>query len=112
MRALALVVLTACLPPLSRDADNAIDLRYRLRPAESTVVDLYRAAGDDAPSRCKMVPTDSQAFAVRAEQCGGVRAWYWGVARLLLEQANSSRFAHSIVLDGRARWIDVPDPCE
>ena len=111
MRALALVALTACLPPLSRDADNAIDLSYRMRSGHSTVVDLYRAAGDDAPSRCKMIPTDSQAFAIRAERCGGVNAWYWGVARLFLEQANSSRFASAIRIDDRMRWIDLPGPC-
>ena len=79
--------------------------------SQSTVVTIYRGAGDDAPSRCKMVPTDSQAFAIRAERCGGMRAWYWGVSRLLLEQANSSRFAHAIRLDDRLRWIDVPGPC-
>lgn len=112
MRALLFVACAACLPPLARDPDNAIDLRYRMRPAHSTVVDIYRVAGDDAPSRCKMVPTDSQAFAIRAERCGGVRAWYWGVARLLLEQANSSRFATSIRLDDRTRWMDLPGPCE
>jgi hypothetical protein len=112
VRALALVALTACLPPLSRDADNPIDLRYRMHPAQSTVVSIYRVAGDDAPSRCKMVPTDSQAFAMRAERCGGVKAWYWGVARLLLEQANSSKFTTAIRLDDRRRWIDLPGPCE
>jgi hypothetical protein len=113
VRALALVAVAACLPPLSRDADNVIDLRYRMnRPAQSTVVNLYRAAGDDAPSRCKMVPTDSQAFAVRADTCGGLRAWFWGVSRLFLEQANSSHFAHSIELDDRRRWMDLPGPCE
>jgi len=101
-----------CLPPVARDADNAIDLRYRMRPAQSTVVDIYRVAGDNAPSRCKMVPTDSQAFAIRAERCGGVRAWFWGVSRLLLEQANSRRFESQIRLDDRLRWIDLPGPCE
>jgi len=112
VRALLLVACAACLPPVERDADNAIDLRYRMHPAHSTAVDIYRTAGDDAPSRCKMVPTDSQAFAIRAERCGGVRAWYWGVARLFLEEAKSSKFAHSIRLDDRIRWIDLPGPCE
>jgi len=112
LRVLLLVACAACLPPVARDADNAIDLRYRMQPARSTVVAIYRAAGDDAPSRCKMVPTDSQAFAIRGERCGGVRAWYWGVSRLLLEQANSSKFATAIRLDDRIRWIDVPGPCD
>ena len=58
-----------------------------------------------------MIPTDSQAFAIRAERCGGVKAWYWGVARLFLEQANSSRFASAIRIDDRLRWIDLPGPC-
>jgi hypothetical protein len=101
-----------CWPPGAGDADNAVDLRYRMRPAHSTVVDIYRVAGDNAPSRCKMVPTDSQAFAIRAERCGGTRAWYWGVSRLLLEQANSSKFATAIRLDDRLRWIDEPGECE
>lgn len=83
-----------------------------MRPAHSTAIDIYRVAGDNAPSRCKMVPTDSQAFAIRAERCGGVRAWYWGVSRLLLEEATSPRFTHAIRLDDRVRWIDLPGPCE
>ena len=116
MRALLLLACAACLPPVARDADNAVDLGYQLRAhlqaAHSTVVTIYRSAGDDAPSHCKMVPTDSQAFAIRAERCGGVRAWYWGVSRLFLEQGSSPRFAHAIRLDDRLRWIDVPGPCE
>lgn len=78
-------------------------------------MDLYRWTGSRSStvgSRCKMVPTDSQMFAARAATCGGLAAWYWGVARLFLEQANSSKFAPPLRLDGRLRWVDLPsDRC-
>jgi hypothetical protein len=114
-RWLALVALAGCLPPLTRDADNAIDLRARMaQPATSTATELYRWAGQRSlaiDSRCRMAPTDSEAFALRAERCGGLAAWYWGVSRLLLEQASSPQFARPIRLDGRLRWIDIPGGC-
>jgi hypothetical protein len=118
----ALVVLASagCLPALPTGAANAIDLRYRLAAdaavtARVTATRVYGWIGERSlavPSRCKMVPTDSVAFAVRAERCGGIAAWYQGVARLLLEQASSARFAASIQLDGRLRWLDLPSACE
>jgi hypothetical protein len=115
MRATGVLLLIAgCMPPLAPIADNAIDLRYRMPHADATATDLYRAVGSRSlavQSRCKMVPTDSEMFAARAETCGGARAWYWGVARVLLERAGSPRFATPIRLDGRLRWIDLPEPC-
>src|ERR1043165_3089010 len=112
MRAIVLlfgVVVGGCMPPIAREADNAIDLRYRLRGNDdsSTATDVYRAIGSKSlavKSRCKMVPTDSEMFATRTPSCGGVRAWYWGVSRVLLERAGSPRFARPILLDGRLRW--------
>lgn len=117
MRSCVALVATlgACLPPLARPADNAIDLRYRVQPAHSTATDLYQLFGSRSlavTSRCKMAPTDSESFAIRAERCGGLAAWYWGVSRLFLEQAGSSRFTPLIRLDGRQRFIDLPGACE
>jgi hypothetical protein len=117
--ACALLVAGACVAPVAPAADNAIDLQYRLRGAarasDVTATRLYGWVGERSlavPSRCKMMPSDSAMFASRAMRCGGVAAWYQGIARLLLEQANSRRFARAIEADGRLRWMDLPAPCE
>ena len=118
MRVAIALGLAACVPPIARPADNAVDVAYRLaaaRGATTTATSIYGWVGERSlatPSRCKMVPTDSQAFAIRAERCGSVATWYWSVARLLLEQAGSERFTPALRLDGRRRWIDLPGPCE
>ncbi len=115
-----MVMVASCVPATTPAADNAIDLRYRLaqrptaRAADATAIAIYGWVGERSlatPSRCKMVPTDSAAFAARAASCGGLAAWYQGIARLLLEQASSEKFARSIQLDGRLRWMDLPAPC-
>jgi len=104
------------MPPIARTADNAIDLRYRLRgnPDSATATDIYRTIGARSlavKSRCKMVPTDSEMFATRTQTCGGVRTWFWGISRVLLERAHSSKFMVPIELDGRMRWMDLAEPC-
>jgi hypothetical protein len=107
----ALLAVAACMPPLTRAADNVIDLQYRSESATATPTQIYRWVGSRSlavTSRCKMAPTDSENFAIRAEHCGGLAAWYWGVARLFLEQANSSAFAPSLRQGGRLRWVDLP----
>jgi putative component of membrane protein insertase Oxa1/YidC/SpoIIIJ protein YidD len=113
--AFALTPSAGCAPPHSRTPTNVIDLRYRMRPASSSTIDLYRWTGSrtgSVKSRCKMVPTDSEMFAARAERCGGLRAWFWGVARVLVEQANSPRFTPPLRVDGGLRWVDLPsDQC-
>ncbi|MDB4963945.1 MAG: hypothetical protein JWP01_3944 [Myxococcales bacterium] len=118
MNALALALLTlvaGCLPPLTPAVTNVTDLRYRARAQTNSTIDLYRFIGSrsgSVTSRCKMVPTDSEMFTVRANRCGGVAAWYWGVSRVLLEQAASSAFVPHLRLDGRWRWVDLPgDRC-
>lgn len=111
---LLLAGVASCMPPIARPADNAIDLRYRVPAAHSTATDVYQAIGARSlalQSRCKMVPTDSEMFAARAHDCGGIRAWYWGLSRVLLERASSPRFMTPIFLDGRLRWMDLPEPC-
>jgi hypothetical protein len=108
--------VVGCAPPHTRAPTNVIDLRYRFHPAADSIVDIYRWTGSrasSARSRCKMVPTDSQVFAVRAKRCGGLRAWLWGVSRLFVEEANSPRFTHPLRVDGRLRWVDLPaDRCD
>ena len=115
LRFVSLALVAGCLPPLARPVANVTDLRYRSRSAPSTTIQLYGWVGSRSSSvgsRCKMIPTDSQMFAVRAQQCGGLAAWYWGVSRLLLEQASSSAFTAPMRLDDRWRWLDLPsDRC-
>ena len=116
-RLTATLVIAGCLPALTPDPDNAIDARYRASvavPPSTTVNEIYGWVGERTlavPSRCRMLPTDSEAFAIRVQRCGGLAAWYVSVARLMLEQAGDSRFTTSIRIDGRARWIDLPGPC-
>jgi hypothetical protein len=113
-----LALVAGCLPPLTPPVTNVTDLRYRSgqrRSSASSTIDLYRYIGSrsgSVTSRCKMAPTDSEMFTVRADRCGGVAAWYWGVSRVLLEQGASSAFAPHLRLDGRWRWVDLPsDRC-
>ncbi len=104
-------ITSGCLPPLQTAATNVIDLQYRSQRATSTTIDLYRWAGSrsgSVQSRCKMAPTDSEMFAIRSRDCGGVRSWYWGVARVFLEQGASSRFLPHVRVAGRWRWVDLP----
>jgi hypothetical protein len=111
--ALVMAIAAACVPSSPRPPTNVIDLRYRMTPARSTAIAIYRWAGErsgSVASRCKMVPTDSEMFAIRASRCSGLAAWYWGVSRLLLEQANSSKFTPPLRVDGRLRRVDMPAP--
>ena len=118
-RLVATLAVAGCLPALTPDPDNAIDATYRSKSSSTsgettTVNQIYGWVGERTlavPSRCKMLPTDSEAFAIRVQRCGGLAAWYWSVARLMLEQAGDSRFTTAIRIDGRARWIDLPGPC-
>ena len=108
---LCLVVAAGCLPPIAPAASNVTDVRYRSRDPGNSTIRIYRwfgARSSSVTSRCKMIPTDSEMFAARAERCGGLRAWFWGISRVLLEQANSSRFAPTMRMDGRVRWLDLP----
>jgi hypothetical protein len=113
--ALLAITLAACLPPVAPPVTNVIDLRYRTRATANPVTQIYRWVGSrsgSVTSRCKMVPSDSAMFATRANTCGGLAAWYWGVSRLLLEEASSTRFTPALRVDGRLRWIDLPaDRC-
>ncbi|MGE0871953.1 MAG: hypothetical protein AB7P03_25570 [Kofleriaceae bacterium] len=115
VRALVLVTVAGCIPPLTRPPENVVDLAYRTAtPARSTATALYRWAGSRSlglAPRCKMMPSDSTMFALRAESCGGIAAWYWGVARVLLEQGGSPKFLAPLRVEDRLRWVDLPGPC-
>jgi len=112
-RGLMVLALAGCLPPLSTAPTNVIDLRYRsAAPTADTTIRIYRWIGSrssSVKSRCRMAPTDSEMFATRAQQCGGVTSVFWGVSRVLLEEARDPRFAVPLRLDGRLRWVDLPD---
>lgn len=112
---IVIVVLAGCLPRPSPTVTNVVDLQYRSRASSDvhSAIRLYRWFGSKSgsvKSRCKMLPTDSEMFAVRASRCHAVSAWYWGISRVLLEESSSSKFMHSLRVDGKRRWVDLPGP--
>ena len=112
------LVLSACASgrevPRTR---SALEARWRARAGEGRRVvatAVYRdLLARSLFGRCKMVPTDSQIFDVRARRCGALAAAVMGVSRLFLEASATPRFLAPLTLDGRLRWWDVPgrDPC-
>src|SRR5688572_8267978 len=101
MRWLFLLALAGCLPQPSPTVTNVVDLQYRSRASANahSAIRLYRwfgAKSGSVQSRCKMLPTDSEMFAIRAARCNAVSAWYWGIARVLLEESASSKFMHAL----------------
>ncbi|MGE0550053.1 MAG: hypothetical protein AB7O24_32105 [Kofleriaceae bacterium] len=111
----SVAVTAGCLPPLTRSPNNVVDLKYRSAAApRATATALYHWGGSRSlaiTSRCKMAPTDSEMYAARAEHCGGIAAWYWGVSRVLLEHGGSPTFLTPLRSDGRLRWLDLPGAC-
>ncbi len=113
----------ATAPPMS-----PLEARYRLAVSGAEPLDDPRTAGRAARevvatgvyrqvlarslfSRCKMIPSDSRAFDLRARSCGAPRNVTTATARLLLESAASSRFLRATVHAGRFGWVDLPASC-
>jgi hypothetical protein len=112
---IAIALVAGCLPRPSPTVTNVVDLQYRTRASSDvhSAIRLYRWFGSKSgsvKSRCKMLPTDSENFAIRASRCNAVSAWYWGISRVLLEESASAKFLHPLRVDGRRRWVDLPGP--
>jgi hypothetical protein len=92
---------------------SVLEARYRLRHVSqsqpNTATWIYRnVVGRSLFSRCRMFPSDSEAFNLRAKACGPLRAVILGTSRLLLEEAGHPDFMHPMTIDGRVRWLDIP----
>ncbi len=93
---------------------GGVEVRYRLAARRSSIppaaaTQVYRGfLARSMFSRCRMIPTDSQLFDVRARRCGALRAAVLGWARLLLETSASPRFVRPALLDGHLGWFDLP----
>ena len=94
---------------------GGLEARYRLAvrgvasPAAATRV--YRSfLARSLFSRCRMLPSDSRLFDLRAADCGAAVATYLGAARLYLEVAADPRFLRPAVHDGRLAWFDLASP--
>ena len=59
-------------------------------------------------SQCEMLPSDSQAYELRARRCGAFVSAYAGITRLLLEQAAEPKFVRPAIVHNRFRWVDFP----
>jgi len=118
----------SCTGPRRTSSLGAIEARYLFlrgqeqerapgqptkRPETSTLV--YRnILAESLFSRCRMFPSDSELYDLRAAGCGAAPAAVMGISRLLLEVAASSRVLPSLIVDRRVRWLDLPpggDPC-
>ena len=93
---------------------SALDARAVLASSRSgqpgTVpTDVYRGLlARSLYSRCKMFPSDSQVFDLRAPACGSLGAAVLGMARLFLEEEASPKILPVTFADGRIRWWDLP----
>ena len=111
---LAAVAVPACAASARRaELSNVTDARYvaAARSAKGGVVAtrVYRELfARSLGSRCRMFPTDSQLFAMRARACGAGLATLFGFARLFLEVEASTALPAPFVADGRLRWLDLP----
>lgn len=110
-----LLVMAACASTPARrplqgslEAAYRIDARTRATPSQAAVR-VYRSAGAGHGSRCRMAPSDSRAFELRAARCGAAWAAIVGVARLFTEVAADTTTHAPVVWQGRLRWFDVPD---
>jgi len=105
----------ASAPPPRTRAGGLLEARARIAreghapPATSTRA--YRGLAARAiGSRCRMFPSDSEAYDARARRCGPVPAAALGASRLLLEVAASPDYLAPVVVGGRVLWLDPPDP--
>lgn len=92
---------------------SSLEARYRLalRGASPPVVatSVYRGLlAQSLFSRCRMVPSDSRLYDLRARRCGTVTTVMTSAARLFLETSASPRFLRATVVDGRVGWFHLP----
>jgi hypothetical protein len=111
----AVCALSACgghlggaAPPLS-----PLEARYRLalRGAAPPVVatSIYRGLlAQSLFSRCRMIPTDSRFYDLRARRCGSLVTAVTSAARLFLETSASPRYLRATVIEGRVGWVHLP----
>jgi hypothetical protein len=92
---------------------GALEARWRLREyggdRSVAATKIYRnVLSLSLGSKCKMVPSDSRLYDLRARRCGGLLAAYLGIARLLLEVEASPRVLRPTLYGGRVGWFDLP----
>lgn len=92
------------------EARARIDRAREEHRAPETSTRAYRALADRTlGTRCRMLPSDSEVYDVRARRCGAITAAARGVSRLLLEVAASDELLSPVIVGGRLRWLDLPD---
>lgn len=111
----ALYALSACGGHLGGAAPSMspLEARYRLalRGGAPPVVatSVYRGLlAQSLFSRCRMLPTDSRFYDLRARRCGSIVTAVTSVARLFLETSASPRYLRATVIDGRIGWVHLP----
>jgi hypothetical protein len=125
---LTAVAASSCAGPRRTTGVGALEARYLFwrarqqgrvpgqptrRPETSTRV--YRnVLAQSIFSQCRMFPSDSELYDLRAARCGATPAAVMGIARVLLEVTASSQALPALIVDGRVRWLDLPPgdhPC-
>jgi hypothetical protein len=111
----AVVLACGCGAPGGRTAAPmpALEARYRVAArgpsGDTATTRLYRSVlSRGLYSRCRMWPSDSRLFDLRAPDCGALWTSVLGAARLLLEVGASPRVLRPVVVDGQVRWFDLP----
>jgi hypothetical protein len=107
-------VLAACTGRAQTVPVDGVELAYHRRTggAAPAAVRVYRTlAARSLGSACALIPSDSEAYALRSRRCSAPANLVRAVARLLLERAASPRFLRPAVYEGRLRWVDASDSC-
>jgi hypothetical protein len=125
---LTAVAASSCAGPRRTTGVGALEARYlfwqarqqgrlpgqQTKPAETSTRAYRNILAQSIFSQCRMFPSDSELYDLRAARCGASPAAVMGISRVLLEVTASSQVLPALILDGRVRWFDLPpgdNPC-
>jgi hypothetical protein len=108
-----MAVALSCAAPRRTRNLGALEAQYLLHRREheraQTSTLAYRTIlARSLSSQCRMFPSDSQLYDLRAADCGAAPAAVMGISRLLLEVSATPRFLPGLIVDRRVRWFDLP----
>jgi hypothetical protein len=103
----------SCAGPYRTQAPGWLEARALLRVQQTgrvqTSTRAYReVVARSLASHCRMFPSDSELYDLRAARCGAAPAALLGVSRLLLEVEASPAFLPVVAGGPRVRWLDLP----
>jgi hypothetical protein len=119
---LAAVIASSCAGPRRTTGVGALEARYlfwrarqrtrdpgqQTKPPETSTRVYRNILSQSIFSQCRMFPSDSELYDLRAARCGAAPAAVMGISRVLLEVTASSQVLPALIVGGRVRWLDLP----